>query len=63
MSSTAQAAYEVVRHPGTLMLPEPSVARRMRRLIDRHDADTVWFGAAAPLALMAPLARDAGAAG
>ena len=33
----------------------------MRQLIDRHDADTVWFGAAAPLALMAPLARDAGA--
>ena len=26
-----------------------------------HDIDTVWFGAAAPLALMAPLARDAGA--
>jgi phosphatidyl-myo-inositol dimannoside synthase len=55
------AAYEVVRHPGTLMLPEPSVAGRMRRLIERHNADTVWFGAAAPLALMAPLARDAGA--
>ena len=55
------AAYEVVRHPGTLMLPVPSVAGRMRQLIDRHDADTVWFGAAAPLALMAPLARDAGA--
>jgi phosphatidylinositol alpha-1,6-mannosyltransferase len=55
------AAYEVVRHPGTLMLPVPSVAGRMRELIKRHDADTVWFGAAAPLALMAPLARDAGA--
>ncbi|MGZ8715258.1 MAG: glycosyltransferase family 4 protein [Mycobacterium sp.] len=55
------AAYEVVRHPTTLMLPEPSVAKRMRRLIERHSADTVWFGAAAPLALMAPLARDAGA--
>jgi phosphatidyl-myo-inositol dimannoside synthase len=55
------AAYEVVRHPGTLMLPEPSVAGRMRRLVERHGADTVWFGAAAPLALMAPLARDAGA--
>src|SRR5918994_4158887 len=55
------AAYEVVRHPGTLMLPEPSVARRMRRLVERHEADTVWFGAAAPLALMAPMARDAGA--
>ena len=32
----------------------------MRELIKRHDVDTVWFGAAAPLALMAPLARDAG---
>ncbi|HTI77997.1 MAG TPA: glycosyltransferase family 4 protein [Mycobacterium sp.] len=55
------AAYEVVRHPTTLMLPEPSVAGRMRKLIERHRPDTVWFGAAAPLALMAPLARDAGA--
>jgi phosphatidyl-myo-inositol dimannoside synthase len=55
-----QAAYEVVRHPGTLMLPVPSVAGRMRKLIKRHDVDTVWFGAAAPLALMASLARDAG---
>jgi len=56
----ARAPYQVVRHPGTLMLPEPSVAGRMRKLIDSHDIDTVWFGAAAPLALMAPLARRAG---
>ncbi len=55
------AGYEVVRHPGTLMLPEPSVAKRMRRLIERDNVETVWFGAAAPLALMAPLARSAGA--
>jgi phosphatidylinositol alpha-1,6-mannosyltransferase len=55
------AAYEVVRHPGTLMLPVPPVASRMRQLINRHDIDTVWFGAAAPLALMAPPARAAGA--
>src|SRR5258708_34495594 len=54
------AAYEVVRHPGTLMLPVPPVAGRMRELINRHDVATVWFGPAAPLALMAPLARDAG---
>jgi phosphatidylinositol alpha-1,6-mannosyltransferase len=53
--------YEVVRHPGTLMLPEPSVAARMRRLIRSHDIETVWFGAAAPLALLTPLARGAGA--
>lgn len=56
----AASGYSVVRHPGTLMLPVPSVATRMRRLIERDAFDTVWFGAAAPLALMAPLARDAG---
>ncbi|MDT5064907.1 MAG: phosphatidyl-myo-inositol dimannoside synthase [Mycobacterium sp.] len=55
------SGYEVVRHPTTLMVPEPSVAMRMRRLITARDVDTVWFGAAAPLALLAPLARDAGA--
>jgi phosphatidylinositol alpha-1,6-mannosyltransferase len=53
--------YEVVRHPTSLMLPEPSVATRMRQLIARRDIDTVWFGAAAPLALLSPLARSAGA--
>jgi len=57
----ATDGYEVVRHPTTLMVPEPSVAIRMRRLIASYDIDTVWFGAAAPLALLAPLARDAGA--
>jgi phosphatidylinositol alpha-1,6-mannosyltransferase len=55
------AGYEVVRHPTSLMLPEPSVVSRMRRVISDHDIDTVWFGAAAPLALLSPLARDAGA--
>lgn len=43
------------------MLPEPTVATRMRRLIAERGIETVWFGAAAPLALMAPLARSAGA--
>jgi phosphatidylinositol alpha-1,6-mannosyltransferase len=57
----AEVGYEVVRHPTTLMVPEPSVARRMRRLIEQHEIDTVWFGAAAPLALLSPLARSAGA--
>ena len=56
------ATYEVVRHPGTLMLPVPDVDARMRRLIAAHDIETVWFGAAAPLALLAPRARRAGAA-
>ncbi len=54
--------YEVVRHPTTLMLPSPGVDDRMRALIARNDIETVWFGAAAPLALLAPRARAAGAA-
>lgn len=53
--------FPVIRHPTTLMLPEPAVDRRMRRLIRDHDIETVWFGAAAPLALLASRARDAGA--
>jgi phosphatidylinositol alpha-1,6-mannosyltransferase len=57
----ARAGYRVVRHPGTLMLPGPTVERRMRRLIGEHGIDTVWFGAAAPLGLLASRARHAGA--
>lgn len=55
------AGYRVVRHPGTLMLPGPAVDARMRRLIAEDGIDTVWFGAAAPLALLARRARGAGA--
>lgn len=57
----ARAPFEVVRHPTTLMLPTPDVARRATRLLTEHDCDTVWFGAAAPLALLAPVMRRAGA--
>lgn len=55
------APFRIVRHPGTLMVPEPGVDRRMRRLIGEHGIETVWFGAAAPLALLADRARGAGA--
>jgi phosphatidyl-myo-inositol dimannoside synthase len=57
----AAAGFQVVRHPGSLMIPEPTVDNRMRRLIESHGIETVWFGAAAPLALLAPRARKAGA--
>ncbi|MCW1821384.1 alpha-(1-2)-phosphatidylinositol mannosyltransferase [Mycolicibacterium conceptionense] len=57
----AADGYRVVRHPTTLMLPEPTVATRMQRLIAENDIETVWFGAAAPLALLGPLARRVGA--
>jgi phosphatidylinositol alpha-1,6-mannosyltransferase len=43
------------------MLPGRAVDARMRRLIGEQAVDTVWFGAAAPLALLAQRARPAGA--
>ncbi|MGE2736921.1 glycosyltransferase family 4 protein [Mycolicibacterium vaccae] len=60
-AAAAASGYEIVRHRTTLMLPEPAVALRMRQLIQTRRIDTVWFGAAAPLALLSPLARAAGA--
>jgi phosphatidylinositol alpha-1,6-mannosyltransferase len=53
--------YRIVRHPGSLMLPTPAVARRAARLVAEHGAETVVFGAAAPLGLLAPRLRAAGA--
>lgn len=53
--------FEVVRHPTMLMLPTPFVAHRAAQLVKSHACDSVWFGAAAPLAVMAPVLRRAGA--
>jgi phosphatidylinositol alpha-1,6-mannosyltransferase len=50
----------VVRDPSPLMVPTPGIVRRVQRTAREHDADRVWFGAAAPLALMAPALRTAG---
>ncbi len=55
------APYEVVRHHTGLMLPTPFVARRAAALVRSRAIDTVWFGAAAPLAVLAPAMRAAGA--
>jgi phosphatidyl-myo-inositol dimannoside synthase len=52
--------FPVVRHPTSLMLPVPSVARRAERIVEAEGCDTVLFGAAAPLGLLAPGLRKAG---
>ncbi|HLQ52720.1 MAG TPA: glycosyltransferase family 4 protein [Streptosporangiaceae bacterium] len=57
----ARQPFPVVRHPGSLMLPVPSVSRRAVRILAEHGCDTVLFGAAAPLGLLAPALRQAGA--
>ena len=56
----AQLPFPVHRHPTSLMVAEPTVLRRAARIARAHVVDTVWFGAAAPLALLGPrLARTA----
>ncbi|MGI5321891.1 glycosyltransferase family 4 protein [Actinomadura nitritigenes] len=53
--------FDVVRHPGSLMLPEPGVLRRASALLRAERCDSVVFGAAAPLGLLAPALRRRGA--
>ncbi|MBY4129823.1 glycosyltransferase family 4 protein [Rhodococcus fascians] len=57
----ARQPFEVIRHPTTLMLPTPLVARRAARILKSHRCDSVWFGASAPLAVMSSHLRKAGA--
>jgi phosphatidylinositol alpha-1,6-mannosyltransferase len=52
--------FEVVRHPTSLMIPEPRVARRAVALAKQRRIETVIVGAAAPLGLLAPTLRGAG---
>ncbi|MFC5062322.1 glycosyltransferase family 4 protein [Actinomycetospora atypica] len=54
----AAQPFAVHRLPTTMMLPTPEAVRRAVELAPGHD--TVWFGAAAPLGLMAPALRRAG---
>jgi phosphatidylinositol alpha-1,6-mannosyltransferase len=51
----------VIRHPTSLMLPVPSVTRRAVAALQEYGCDRVLFGAAAPLGLLAPALRRAGA--
>ena len=50
----AQQPFPVVRDPATMLLPTPAATRRIRDVAGAFGCDRVWFGAAAPLGLMAP---------
>jgi phosphatidylinositol alpha-1,6-mannosyltransferase len=57
----AEQPFEVVREETEVLLPTPKVARRAAELARTRGCDTVWFGAAAPLGLLAGgLRRRAG---
>jgi len=56
----ARQPFEVVRHPTSLMLPVPAVARRAVEIAKANGTEAVVFGAAAPLGLITPALRRAG---
>lgn len=57
----AQQPYRIVRMKQAVLLPTPDVRAEMVRLIQTEKIETVWFGAAAPLGLLAAAAKSAGA--
>jgi len=52
--------YLTVRENTSVLLPDPRRTRRACEIAKAEGCDTVWFGAAAPLGLMAPALRRAG---
>ena len=56
----ATLPFEVVRDRSRLMVPTSAIGRRSAAIASSRGCDRVWFGAAAPLGLMAPTLRRAG---
>ena len=57
----AAQPFPVRRHPTGLLLPTPAARARVVATLREFDCRAVWFGAAAPLGLLAPALREAGA--
>ena len=57
----AEQPFQVIRDRSTMLLPTPRVTRRAAEILRAEGCGSVWFGAAAPLGLMAPALRRAGA--
>jgi phosphatidylinositol alpha-1,6-mannosyltransferase len=57
----AAAPFPVVRDRARMLLPTPRVAANTASVLREHGCTAVWFGAAAPLGLLAPRLRAAGA--
>src|SRR5258708_26586057 len=56
----AARPYLTVRENTSVLLPDPRRTRRACEIAKAEGCETVWFGAAAPLGLMAPALRRAG---
>ena len=54
----AEQPFPVVREDTSVLLPTPAVAKRAAEIARQYGCDAVWFGAAAPLGLLAPGLRE-----
>ena len=54
-------SFPVIRHPTGLLVPTPPARAKVVQALREHECSAVWFGAAAPLGLLAPALRSAGA--
>src|SRR5215218_2310435 len=52
--------FPVIRDPSRLMVPTPSIAKRAVAIARDMGCESVWFGAAAPLGLMASALKKRG---
>ncbi len=57
----ASVGFTVIRHDTSVLLPTAAVRRHAVRAFREHGCTDAWFGAAAPLGLLAPALRKAGA--
>ena len=60
-SYDATVGWKTYRDKTSMLLPTPRVARKMAKIVRDEAISTVWFGAAAPLGLLAQTAKAAGA--
>ena len=57
----AEQPFPVLRHSTGLLVPTPGARGKVVAALREHDCTAVWFGASAPLGLLAPALRAAGA--
>ncbi|MEN9735354.1 MAG: hypothetical protein RL129_64 [Actinomycetota bacterium] len=56
----ARTKVRVIRDKSKMLLPTPRVIKEIKKVIRTYGSEIAWFGAAAPLAAMAPNLRAAG---
>jgi phosphatidyl-myo-inositol dimannoside synthase len=50
---------EIIRDRAKILLPTPRVAKAVKKLLANYPIDRIWYGAAAPLALLNPALKKA----